>query len=233
MSGDSRIAKTLSFAAGVVSLAVLFADAVGACQICAPFPQTTLADILTESEGIVMVREDSERPYIFTPIEVLKGAIEGDQIKAFVDSISRRKLKQNPDDLAVLVRKSPEEDWSYRSYASIESQAFIRAIVEQSTQWNGLRGSDRRVAFFTDYLTDDNPLIREQAYLEVGRAPYSVIKTIAEEVPRDQFLALIAFVFDQFHMNDLIGWRRGDMNTGAHIRYQKELGDFGAVQLQR
>jgi hypothetical protein len=41
-------------------------------------------------------------------------------------------------------------------------------------------------------LTDGNPLIREQAYLEVGRAPYSVIKTIAGTIPRDQILGFLA-----------------------------------------
>ena len=161
-------------------------------MICVPFPQTTLADMLIKSESIVMVREDNERPYIFTPVEVLKGAIEGHDIEAFIDSASRRKLKQYPDDVAVLVRNAPEEDWSYRSYANSDSQEFIRAIVEQSTLWNGSRGSDRRVSFFAGHLTDDNPLIREQAYLEVGRAPYSVIKTIAGVVPRDQIREFLA-----------------------------------------
>jgi hypothetical protein len=139
-----------------------------------------------------MVREDNERPYIFTPVEVLKGAIEGHDIEAFVDSASRRRLKHNPDDVAVLVRNAPEGAWSYRSYANTDSQGFIRAIVEQSTRWNGPRDTDRRVAFFTGHLTDDNPLIREQAYLEVGRAPYSVIKTIAGAVPREQILEFLA-----------------------------------------
>lgn len=95
-----------------------------------------------------MVREDSERLYIYTPVEVLKGVTEGRDIEAFVDSASRRKLKQNPEDVAVLVRKTTEGAWSYRSYADTDYQGFIRAILEQSNRWNGLRGSESRVAFF-------------------------------------------------------------------------------------
>jgi hypothetical protein len=188
----SMIAKTISLVASLATSAVLFPRAAEACQICVPFPKTTLADMLIKSESIVMVREDNERPYIFIPVEVLKGAIEDHDIEAFVDSASRRRLKQNPDDVAVLVRNAPEEAWSYRSYANTDTQEFIRTIVEQSTRWNGSRGSDRRVAFFTEHLTDHNPLIREQAYLEVGRAPYSVIKTIVGAVPRNQILGFLA-----------------------------------------
>jgi len=186
------IVKKISLAAGVASLLTLCAVEVAACPICVPYPTTTLADVLIESESIVMVREDNERPYVFTPVEVLKGTTEGHEIDAFLDSTSRRRLKQNPDDVAVLVRSAPEEAWRYRSYASPDSQGFLRAIIEQSSHWNGARGSDRRISFFTQYLTDPNPLIRNQAYLEAGRAPYSVIKTIAEAVPRDQILEFLA-----------------------------------------
>ena len=179
--------KKMSLAACAASLLTLFVAEAAACPICVPYPETTLADALIESESIVMVRKDDERPYVFSPEEVLKGTVDHDDIDAFLDSASRRRLKQNPNDVAVLIRSSPEEAWSYRSYANPESQRFLRAIIEQSAQWIGAKGSERRVSFFTAYLTDPNPLIRNQAYLEVGRAPYSVIKTIAAAVPAIRF----------------------------------------------
>ena len=188
---NSMIAKAVSLAASAAFFSLLSAAAVEACMICVPFPKATLADMLLECESIVIVREYNERPYIFRPIDVLKGDFEGDEIEAFVDSASRRKLKLHPEDVAVLVSNNPEGEWSYRSYANPEYQEFIRAILEQSTRWDGLEKSDRRVAFFTERLTADHPLIREQAYLEVGRAPYAVIKTIAGAVPRDQILELL------------------------------------------
>jgi hypothetical protein len=145
-----------------------------------------------ECESIVMVRESDENPYVFIPLESLKGTFDGNDIAGFVDSSSRRRLKQNPDDMAVLVRTTPEDPWTFRTYATPEIQEFLRAILEQSTQWTGSEGSDRRVAFFTDRLTHPEALIRKQAYLEVGRAPYSVIKTIAASVPRPQILEFLA-----------------------------------------
>ena len=186
------IVKKMSLAACAASLLTLFVAEAAACPICVAYPKTTLADVLIESESIVMVREADERPYVFSPVEVLKGTVDDHDIDAFLDSTSRRRLKQNPNDVAVLVRSAPEGAWSYRTYASTDSQGFLRAIIEQSTHWNGAKGSDRRISFFTEYLTDPNPLIRNQAYLEVGRAPYSVIKTIAAAVPRDQILEFLA-----------------------------------------
>ena len=185
------IVKKLSLVASAVVVLTLCAVEVAACPICVPYPTTTLADVLIESESIVWVREDAARPYVFIPLEVIKGSVDGDEIDAFLDSTSRRRLKQSPDDVAVLIRGGPEEPWTYRSYANTEAQGFLRAIVEQSPQWNGPGGSDRRISFFTQHLTHPHPLIRAQAYLEVGRAPYSTIKTIAGLVPRDQVLGFL------------------------------------------
>jgi hypothetical protein len=188
----STIAQTISLIASVASFAVLFPTAVEACMICVPYPKTTLADTLIKSESIVMARENSEKAYVFNVIEVLKGATDAHDIEAFVNSAARRNLKQNPEDVVVLVRNATESAWRYLRYADIEYQRFIRTILEHSDRWNGLGGSERRVAFFKEYLTDDNQHFREQAYLEVGRAPYSAIKTIAGSVPRDQIRIFLA-----------------------------------------
>ena len=186
------IVRRKSLVAATVVLATLCAAEAAACPICVPYPTVTLADILMECESVVMVREDDERPFVFTPVEVLKGTVDGPVIESFINSTSRRLLRQNPNDLAVFARSTPQEAWRYRAYAKNEGQSFIRAIIEQSPGWNGPRGTDKRIAFFTEHLTASTPLIRTQAYLEVGRAPYAAIKTIAANVPRDQILEFLA-----------------------------------------
>ena len=105
-------ASLLATTAAFVTLGVTKAMA---CQICVPYPQTTLADVLIESESVILVREYDERPYVFKPVEVLKGSVDGPDIDAFLDSSSRRRLQKNPDDFAVLVRDSAVGRWSYRS----------------------------------------------------------------------------------------------------------------------
>jgi hypothetical protein len=157
-----------------------------ACVICIPYPKTTLADRLIKSESVVMAREKIGKPYFFTPVEVFKKPINNNSFKAFIDSSSRRKLKQNSEDVVVLGRQAQDADWQYFAYADIEFQPFIRSILEKSNDWRGKNGINTRVAFFGEHITDSNQRIRQQAYLEAGRAPYASIKKIASSVPRDQ-----------------------------------------------
>ena len=63
-----------SLAATVASLVMFCTAEAAACPICIPYPKTTLADLFIESESVVMVREDGERPYVFLPVEILKGS---------------------------------------------------------------------------------------------------------------------------------------------------------------
>jgi hypothetical protein len=163
-----------------------------ACVICFPYPKTTLADRLIKSESVVMAREKIGKPYFFTPVQVFKKPINNNVIKAFIDSSSRRKLKQNHEDVVVLVRQAQDGDWRYIAYADIKFQTFIRSILEQADDWVGINGSNTRVAFFAERITDSNRLIREQAYLELGRAPYYLIKKMATSVPRDQIRGFLS-----------------------------------------
>lgn len=217
------IMKRVSLVSSVASIMVLCAAEAAACPICVPYPETTLADVLMESESIIMVRESDENPYVFTPVGSLKGTSLSDDFDGFLDSSSRRRLRQNPDDVAVLVRNTPEDPWGYRAYATPEIQEFLRAILEQSTQWTGPEGSARRVAFFTDRLTHTDDLIRKQAYLEVGRAPYSVIKTIAAAVPRHQILEFLAnWRLIEWHSLFILMLGQSEL-SGDHDRIRSQL----------
>jgi hypothetical protein len=149
--------------------------------------------VLADCETVVLARENAEKPYHFTPVAVLKGAVDETNVEAFVDSTSRRKLRRNPGDAVVLARRQgAETDWRRIAYADRRYQRFVRAILKNTGDWEGFTGAERRIAFFAERLTSDHRLVRQQAYLEVGRAPYASIKTIAGSVPRDQILRFLA-----------------------------------------
>ena len=93
------------------------APVVNACMICVPYPKTTFADVLNESESVVFAREKIEKPYFFYAVEVLKGAIDGDEFKAYIYSTDRRKLSKNLKDVAVFAKKDSGDDWQYIAYA--------------------------------------------------------------------------------------------------------------------
>ena len=162
------------------------------CAICVPYPKTTLADILINADSVVMARENPEKPYFFTPVEILKGAADEADFKAFIDSSSRRKLRLNSEHVAIFLHRGAETGWEYVAYADTEYQDFIRTIVKRSGGWQESKKENDRIAFFAKQLNHDHRYIREQAYLEVGRAPYSSIKVIAGSVPRDRIRGFLA-----------------------------------------
>lgn len=186
MKRSTIIANTIRLAAWAIVLALLVTSAGEACMICVPFPKVTHADLLLENESVILAREKAGEPYAFYSVEVLQGRLGPQDIEVFIPSNTLRRLRTSSEDAVVLMRRTAKSEWQYMTYADPEYQQFIRAILSNSGSWNGARVKSRRIAFFAGYLTRDHRSIREQAYLEVGRAPYASIKTIAGSVPREQ-----------------------------------------------
>ena len=118
-------------------------------------------------------------------------------IKMFCDSSTRRKLKAIPESVVVLAQKRSEDKWKLVTFADSEYQSFIRTITKSSSDWADAPGNQERVNYFAQHLSSEHPHIQEQAYLEVGRAPYGTIKTLAKNIPREQiydFLGNILFI---------------------------------------
>jgi hypothetical protein len=185
--------RTISLIIFVALLSgAFYAPVANACVICVPYPKTTLADVLNERKSVILAREKIGKPYLFYAVVVLKGAIDGNDFKAFINSADRRMLSKNLKDVAVFGKKDSGDDWRYIAYADREYQAFVREIILQADSWQKFNGNLRRIDFFAERLTNSNLRIRDQAYLEVGRAPYSSIKRIAGSIPRRQIRELLA-----------------------------------------
>jgi hypothetical protein len=225
-------------------------------MICVPYPKTTLADVLYERESIVFAREKIGKPYFFYAVEVLKGAIDGDDFQAYIYSNDRRMLSNNLRDVAVFAKKDSGDDWRYIAYADKEYQAFVREIILQADSWQKFKGSVGRIDFFAERLTSSNPRIREQAYLEVGRAPYSSIKRISGSIPRRQireFLAnwrlvewhsLYILMLGQSRHPDDLAYIRNKLENYAQYQITRNLSawvtafvesqpDFGVAEIEK
>jgi len=179
-------AKKISLVTWTIVLTLLVTSASESCIICVPLPRITHADLLLEHESVLLAREEAEEPYSFTSIEVLKGPFDQQDIKLFIPSNTRRMLRVSPEDTIVLMRRTAKAEWKFLTYADPEYRKFIRAILSNSGSWSGAGARSRRITFFAAYLTHNHRGLREQAYLEVGRAPYASIKTISASVPREQ-----------------------------------------------
>lgn len=178
---------------------VLGASETRACVICFPYPKLTHADTLLASKVVVLAREDPARPFTLAVVEVLKGSVDHGSTGVFLPSVDRRRLALNPADGVVLVQR--EDVWEWLTYAKPEYKSFMREILAHALEWRGDSGTVSRFDFFASRLNDTYADIREQAYLEVGRAPYDQIKTVAPSVPMERVRTTLANV-------RLIEWHR-------------------------
>lgn len=170
-----------------------------ACQICVPYPEETLADRLLANDEIIFARERAGAPYVFYPVEAIRGPLGTEDFKLFCDSGTRRKLGAITDSVVVLARMSGNDNWQLFTFADIDLQHFIRVLVSQSAGWPDAPVNEDRLHFFSGYLTSDHPRIQKQAYLEIGRAPYSLIKQFAKEISRTQ-------IYDMLGNYRLVEW---------------------------
>ena len=171
-----------------------------ACQICVPFPRTTTADLLLESEVVVLAREDPEQAFRYHAIEVLKGDPCDEKIDLFLNSSTRRLLSVYPDRSAVLTRaaKDGEPSWRNVGIADPEFEPLVRQILESAADWK--KDPAGRTAFFSKHLGDANSDLGKLALLEVGRSPYAEIRKLGGALSRDQIHAFLAnFRYIEWH----------------------------------
>ena len=168
------------------------AGAAHACLICFPYPERTAADVLLESATVVLAREHPDKPFSYLPEEVLKGNADGVKIDLFLDSSTRQILVVHPDRAVVLVRKRVGEDWRSLGLVDVACQGIVRQILAFTAQWQPLESKNQgRLTFFAPLLGHAHPWIRELAYLEVGRAPYSEITRLSAMVSRSDLWTLL------------------------------------------
>ena len=174
-----------------VSLLFTVLPRAGACLLCLPFPTTTVADALIESQLVVFAREDHDKPFTYRPVQVLKGSVETGNIDLFVNSTTRRMLQVHASDVVVLIRETEEGPWKSLGIADEEYQQVIHRILALSQDWVGKNGTAKRCAFFAQLLGHDNRAIFELSYLELGRAPYSTIKRVARLMSVEDLLPIL------------------------------------------
>ena len=173
-------------------LAILASTMSGnACTICVGMPEKSDADYLLEGHCVILAREDSELPFSFAPVEVLKGEFDGREIELLVDSLTRRRLAVDESRKVILVQEQESGSWRSLGIASDDFESVVRRILLHAPAWQVDSGREKRVEFFLPLFGHDDPQIYRLAYLEMGRAPYQVIRRLGRVAPREQYAAML------------------------------------------
>ena len=165
-------------------LALFFATPSMACMVCIPFPEGTAIDDLLEADVVVLARENPDKPFSYIAVEILQGELENPAIDLFVNSNTRRRLSQDPELAMVLVRnRNPQptqpgerDQWRAIGYATDTYEAIVRSTLQHSVAWQSPHGKQPRYEFFMHYLASPEREVHNLAYLEVGKAPYEIIR---------------------------------------------------------
>lgn len=192
--------KSMVYALAVGSCVAVGVRTAESCLVCVTFPQRSAADHLIESPCVVFAREDPARPFSYAVIESLKGTADDKPIDLLVNRDTRRRLAADPKQVAVLAYDDEQQFWRPLGIADTTYAAVVRRVLLLSPQWQGERGQRRRVEFFLPLFGHDNPVLRDLAYLEMAKAPYSTIKQLGRNVSRDDIDRVI-------HDPRLIQWR--------------------------
>jgi hypothetical protein len=173
-------------------LLALMAGAAGACQICIPLPERTLADRLLASDAVVLAREDAERPFHYRVTEVLSGTPNDSAIDLFLNSQARRTLAADSDRAMVLARSGKDGTWSQLGLTRPAYERVVREILSRADRWRP-RETDNaeRLDWFVPLLGHADHRLHELAYLEIGRAPYVEIRRLARHIPVETLQAML------------------------------------------
>lgn len=162
------------------------------CVLCFPVPVKSVADYLLEGECVVLAKLNSKDPFSYEVDRTLKGELESTKIDLFVDTMTRRRLRVNPKSRVVLARQTDSDTWRSLGIADARFQQVVERIIGHQTIWSDPGGEKERVKFFIRLFDDKHPAIFELAYLELARAPYSVIRSIGRVMPKRQIHNILA-----------------------------------------
>lgn len=169
----------------VLSLGIALAGESTACPICIGFPSRTDADVLLESHCVMLCRPDPVDPFKYAPGAVLKGAYDGTNIDLLVDSTTGRMLQVHPEMHVLFVQSIPNGPWQSLGGMNEALEAVVQRVLAAGPSWKGPDAMRQRIEFFLTLVGHQDSRIRELAYLELGRAPYPMVRQLGRVIPRE------------------------------------------------
>ncbi len=186
LSREIEVCRPFLWRSLLVAVLVCFSSsATKACPVCLEMPQSTMADRLIAASDVVFARENSNKPFSFITVEVLKGDQKTSEIDVFADSTTRRLLRSDQDRVAILIRSPKTSQWTNLGVADAEFQQIVRRILLFASEWSRPSGKQQRVDFFLHLINHSDAKLRDLAYLELGRASYEMIRQLGKIIPRE------------------------------------------------
>ncbi|MEM9630365.1 MAG: hypothetical protein AAGA50_03500 [Pseudomonadota bacterium] len=173
---------------GLLSIwALVYPGAALACSFHNYKPAKTLVDWLLNGETVVLARPDPDDQFSFKISRFFRGQSDGANIPYLVDSTSRRRLADNPEEGVVFAR-SVAGDWVRVLYLAADHRVLVNTILQNADDWRSEQFHPERFATFADYQDHPNRDLSRLALQEIDRVPYPMLRTLQVRVPEMELL---------------------------------------------
>ncbi|EEE37828.1 hypothetical protein RKLH11_1666 [Rhodobacteraceae bacterium KLH11] len=167
-----------------------------ACAVCVELPEASIADHILSAEVIVLAGAAPDNPFRFSVQKILRGT-EGQletipEIPFLIDSVTRRAFHSDPTKTVLLTYGAIYKDSTGRSFSrgwkriftmNPERIEFVERLRPLGVHWIfGATDTPDRVSFFAEYLWHPDHVLHNIAMIEIGRAPYDLVRPIGDRV---------------------------------------------------
>lgn len=196
----------------VSTLLVMTTGTAAACPFCSAVSQTLTEQIETSDVAVLgelidlpaKLEDGPEQPLFDEAIEASKATFRIDTVYRGQEELGDAKdfkalylsEKEPGEKFLVLGRKQlspgsgePEVEWGAPIWLSTRSQNYLKKVLALPS---GKDKAHERLAFFEDYLQDEESLLRADAFDEFARADYDVLKGMKDQIDRPRLLRWIA-----------------------------------------
>lgn len=170
---------------GAIVATLLGAPVALACAFHTYLPERTVVDRLLETDQVVLARPVESDPFRFAPVEVLVDGGRAVEIAQLVDSTTRRRLANAPDETVVFAYDAETDGWARLGYMDESFAPVVAAVIEGRSRWQP--GYDpARLALFAGL--QDNPDLRQLVLRELDQVPYAQLRGIEMTIPVEELL---------------------------------------------
>jgi len=170
-----------------------YPDISAACSFHNYKPAKTLVDWVLYSNTVALARPDPDNPFRYEVTQVYRGEAGDTEIPFLVDSVSRRRLANNPGDGVLLVQAGGNK-WTLVRYIDADNRELLNLILENTAAWRAEPFHQGRFWTAADYQDHPDTGLRRFALQEIDRVPYAMLRTLAVRIPQKELLSSLASV---------------------------------------
>jgi hypothetical protein len=169
------------------ALALPLPDRLAACPFHVTLPEASLSEDIAASLEVIAARPSPSDPFAFDTVAVLRGEASGTVPPFIVDSVTRARLAQNPDE-AILFARGADGSWTRLLVLDDATRAFVDQLLQNADVWATPEGTAARRDVFAGLLADPDARLRRIALRELDALPYGVLRGGTYPVQPDELL---------------------------------------------